>query len=90
MRKIAEIVAFITICFVPLEAQWPKYQTTGVPREADSRVHGCGASPRREGRTGEPISAAQGVGGLPRVSRDLTAERRLAGRADELLFSCLG
>ena len=46
MRKIAEVVIVVTICSVPLAAQWPKYQVTGVPRDAEGRVRLDAPTPR--------------------------------------------
>ena len=46
MRKIAEVVIVVTICSVPLTAQWPKYQGTGVPRDAKGQVRLDAPAPR--------------------------------------------
>jgi hypothetical protein len=46
MRSIAGVVALVTICSVPLAAQWPTYQAAGVPRDAEGRVRMDAPTPR--------------------------------------------
>ena len=46
MRKITEVVMVVTICSVPLAAQWPKYQVADVPRDAEGRVRMDAPTPR--------------------------------------------
>jgi len=46
MRKITEVVLFVTICAVPLAAQWPKYQVAGVPRDTKGGVRLDAPAPR--------------------------------------------
>lgn len=46
MRKITEVVVVVTMCSVPLAAQWPKYQAAGVPRDTEGRVRLDAATPR--------------------------------------------
>jgi hypothetical protein len=46
MRKITETVLIVTICSVPLAAQWPKYQVAGVPRDTEGRVRLDAPAPR--------------------------------------------
>jgi hypothetical protein len=46
MRTIAGVIGVVTICVAPLAAQWPKFQATGVPRDAEGRVHMDAPAPR--------------------------------------------
>jgi hypothetical protein len=46
LRKITEVVVVVTICSVPLAAQWPKHQVAGVPRDTEGRVRMDAPTPR--------------------------------------------
>src|SRR5262245_55844748 len=46
MRRIAEAVIVVAMCSVPLAAQWPKYPTAGVPRDAEGKVRLDAPAPR--------------------------------------------
>jgi hypothetical protein len=46
MRKITEVVLFVTICTVPLAAQWPKHQVAGVPRDTAGGIRLDAPTPR--------------------------------------------
>jgi hypothetical protein len=45
-RAIAGVAVIVTICSVSPAAQWPKYQSPGVPRDADGGVRMDAATPR--------------------------------------------
>ena len=46
MRTIAGIIVVVTICWVPLRAQWPKYQAADAPRDAQGAVRLDAPPPR--------------------------------------------
>jgi len=46
MRTLGPIVVIVTICAVPLAAQWPKYQPPRVPRDEKGGVRMDGPPPR--------------------------------------------
>src|SRR5262245_38426708 len=45
-RAIAGVAAIVTVCSASVAAQWPKYQSTGVPRDAKGGVRMDAPTPR--------------------------------------------
>ena len=45
-RAIADLAVIVTMCSVPVAAQWPKHQAPGVPRDAEGRVRMDAPVPR--------------------------------------------
>src|SRR5262245_64403438 len=46
MRKLGPLVAIVTMCWAPLAAQWPKYQSPRVPRDEKGAVRMDAPAPR--------------------------------------------